>query len=55
MCFPYSHNLVKVYMECDYTHLNHNSLLSQKELVNKRVIIKGAYCSYVALDTRKRH
>jgi hypothetical protein len=26
----YSHNLVNVYMECDYTHLNHNLLVSQK-------------------------
>jgi hypothetical protein len=24
MCFAYRHNLVKVYMECDYTRLNHN-------------------------------
>jgi hypothetical protein len=27
----YSHNLIQVYMECDYTHLNHNSLVSQKK------------------------
>jgi hypothetical protein len=34
--FAYSHNLVKVYMQCDYTYLNQNSLVSQK-----KVIIKG--------------
>ncbi len=26
----YSHNLVRVYMECDNTCLNHNSLVSKK-------------------------
>jgi hypothetical protein len=32
-------------MECDYTHLNHNSLVSPKiKLVTKDVIIKGVYC-----------
>ncbi len=31
-------------MECDYTHLNHNLLLSQKKVVTKGVIIKGVYC-----------
>jgi hypothetical protein len=30
-------------MECDYTHLNHNSLVSQKKVVTKGVIIKGVY------------
>jgi hypothetical protein len=28
-------------MECDYTHLNHNSLMSHKKMVNKGVIING--------------
>jgi hypothetical protein len=28
-------------MECDYTHLNHNLLVSQKKVVTRRVIIKG--------------
>ncbi len=27
----YNHNLMKVYVECDYTHLNHNLLISQKQ------------------------
>jgi hypothetical protein len=27
----YNHNLVKVYMECDYTCLNHNSIMSPKK------------------------
>jgi hypothetical protein len=27
----YSHNLIRVHMECDYTHLNHNSLMSQQK------------------------
>jgi hypothetical protein len=31
-------------MECDYTHLNHNLLVSQKKVVTKGVIIKGVYC-----------
>jgi hypothetical protein len=39
--FPYSHNLVTIYMECDYTCLNHNLLVSQKEVVTKGVIIRG--------------
>ncbi len=30
-------------MECDYTYLNHNSLVSQKKVVNKGVLIKGVY------------
>ncbi len=28
--FAYSHYLVRVYMECDCTHLNHHLLVSQK-------------------------
>ncbi len=40
----YSHNLVKVCMKCDYTHLNHNLLVSQKKVITKGVIIKGVYC-----------
>jgi hypothetical protein len=30
-------------MECDYTRLNHNSLVSQKKTVPEGVIIKGVY------------
>jgi hypothetical protein len=30
----YSHNLVRVYMKCDYTHLNRNLLVSQKKKSN---------------------
>jgi hypothetical protein len=29
--FAYNHNLVSVPTKCDYTHLNHNSLVSQKK------------------------
>jgi hypothetical protein len=33
-------------MECEYTHLNHNSLVSpNKKMMTKGVIIKGVYCS----------
>jgi hypothetical protein len=32
-------------MECDYMCLNHNSLMSQKKVVTKAVIIKGVYCT----------
>jgi hypothetical protein len=32
-------------MECDYTCLNHNSLVSQKKMVTKAMIIKGVYYS----------
>jgi hypothetical protein len=39
----YNHSLVRVYMKCDYTHLNHNLLVSQKEVITKGVIIKGFY------------
>ncbi len=35
---------MRVYMECDYTCLNHNSLMSQKQMVTKGMIIKGV-CS----------
>jgi hypothetical protein len=28
-------------MECDYTHLNHDSLVSQNKVVTKGMIIKG--------------
>jgi hypothetical protein len=30
-------------MKSDYTHLNHNLLVSQKKVVMKGVIIKGFY------------
>jgi len=30
-------------MECDHTHLNPNSLVSQKKVVIKGMIIKGVY------------
>jgi hypothetical protein len=40
---PYNHNLVRVYMECDYTCLNHNLLVSpkKKKVVVEIMIIKG--------------
>ncbi len=45
--FPYNHNLVRVYMECDYSHLNHNSLVSQKKyVITKGLIIRGVYCIF---------
>jgi hypothetical protein len=28
-------------MGCDYTHLNHNSLMSLKQMATKGVMIKG--------------
>jgi hypothetical protein len=28
-------------MQCDYTHLNHNSLVSLKKVITKGVVIKG--------------
>jgi hypothetical protein len=31
-------------MECDYTHLHHNLLVSQKKMATKGMIIKGVYC-----------
>jgi hypothetical protein len=34
-------------MECDYTYLNHNSLMSQKKVITKGVIIKGVYCTMI--------
>jgi hypothetical protein len=36
---------VKVYTKCDYTHLNDNSLVSQKKMGTKGVILKGVYCT----------
>jgi len=33
--FANNHNLVMVYMKCDYTHLNHNWLVSQKKMVTQ--------------------
>jgi hypothetical protein len=39
--FAYSHNLVRVCMECDYTCWDHNLLMSQKKVVSKGMIIKG--------------
>jgi hypothetical protein len=43
----YSQNLVRVSIECDYTCLNHNSLVSpnppKKKVDLKGVIIKGVY------------
>jgi hypothetical protein len=46
---------MKVYMECDYTHLNHNLLISQKQkkVVTKSVIIKGVYCIYTKHSKQK--
>ncbi len=33
-------------MECDYTHSNHNSLVSpKKNVITKGVIIKEVYCT----------
>jgi hypothetical protein len=46
--FAYSHNLVKVCMECDYTCLNYNLLMSQKKMVTKDMIIKGVYCIWTS-------
>ncbi len=46
-CLAFNHNLIKVYMECDYTQLNHNLLVSQKKVVTKGVIIKWVYCIYI--------
>jgi hypothetical protein len=37
-------------MEYDYTHLNHNSLMSQKKLVIKGVILKGAYYTLLSFS-----
>jgi hypothetical protein len=35
-------------MKCDSTRLNHNSLVSQKKVLTKDVIIiKGVYCSMI--------
>jgi hypothetical protein len=34
-------------MECDYTHLNQNLLVSQKKMVIKGMIIKGVYCNSI--------
>ncbi len=39
--FAYSHNLVRVYMECDYTSLNHNLLMSQKKWSPRVWLLKG--------------
>jgi hypothetical protein len=39
-------------MECDYTHLNRNSLVSQKKVVTKGMIIKGVYCAITNLATQ---
>ncbi len=36
-----SHNLLWVYMECDYTCLNHNSLVSQKNSGHQGCDYKG--------------
>jgi hypothetical protein len=47
LIFVYSQKLVKVYMECYYTHLNHNSLVSQEKVVTKWILIKGVYCIQV--------
>jgi hypothetical protein len=35
--FAYSHNLVRVHRECDYPHLNHNSLVLPKKKWSPRV------------------
>jgi len=32
-------------MECDYTCLKHNSLMSQKKMVTKGMNLKGVYCT----------
>jgi hypothetical protein len=51
-------NLVRVYMKCDYTHLNYNSLMSQKKMVMKGVIImaftKYNHCLYTHKDKKFR-
>jgi hypothetical protein len=36
-------------MEYDYTHLNHNLLVSQKNVVTKRVITKGGLLCIIHL------
>jgi hypothetical protein len=37
----YNHNLVKVYMECNHTHLSHNSLVSPKKSDHQGCDYKG--------------
>jgi hypothetical protein len=38
-------------MECDYTHLNHSSLLSHtKKVITKGMIIKGVYCTWKNME-----
>jgi hypothetical protein len=37
----------------DYTHLNHNSLVSQEKVVTKGMIIKGVYC--IIIDGSQYH
>jgi hypothetical protein len=39
--FADSPNFARVCLECDYTHLNHNSLMSQKKVVIRSGFIKG--------------
>jgi hypothetical protein len=47
----YNHNLVKDYVECDYTHSSHNSLVSQKIVFIECMIIEGVY--YVGIEIRR--
>jgi hypothetical protein len=37
-------------MECDYTCLNHNLLVSQKKVVIKGVIMKRVCCNFLLTD-----
>jgi hypothetical protein len=37
-------------MKCDYTHLNHNLLVSLKNVVIKGLIIKGVYYMIISLN-----
>jgi hypothetical protein len=36
-------------MECDYTHLNHNLLMSKIIMTIKGMIIKGVYCNTTSI------
>jgi hypothetical protein len=52
-CFANSPKFVKVCMESDYTHLNHNSLMSQKKVLTRGVIIKGVFCIFWGIHTNR--
>jgi hypothetical protein len=49
-----SHNLLRVYMKCNYKRLNHNLLVSPKKVITKGMNIKKGYSKTSARNVHSK-